>query len=70
MKIIQFLISMQLLTLGVASAKPKANFTFLDNGTICIGVDQARGSAIGYFALSKEKRNLLNYHDEGRFIQQ
>jgi len=26
--------------------------------------------AIGYFALSKEKRNLLNHHDEGRFIQQ
>jgi hypothetical protein len=55
----------------VSSANPpKDNFTYLDNGVICIGVDQSRGSAIGYLALSKEKRNLLNHHDEGRFIQQ
>jgi hypothetical protein len=46
------------------------DWVYLDNGTIRIGVDQSRGSAIGYFALSKEKRNLLNHHDEGRFIQQ
>jgi hypothetical protein len=55
----------------IASAKPAGDpFTYLDNGTIRIGVDQSRGSAIGYFALSKEKRNLLNHYDEGRFIQQ
>jgi len=53
-------------------AKPKAekDWAYLDNGTIRIGVDKSRGSAIGYFALSKDKRNLLNHHDEGRFIQQ
>ncbi|MFM2198563.1 MAG: hypothetical protein RLZZ505_1995 [Verrucomicrobiota bacterium] len=53
-------------------AKPKAeqDWTYLDNGTIRIGVDKGRGSAIGYFALSKDKRNLLNHYDEGRFIQQ
>jgi hypothetical protein len=53
-----------------AHAAPKDPFTYLDNGTIRIGVDQSRGSAIGYLALSKDKRNLLNHHDEGRFIQQ
>ena len=50
--------------------EPADPFTYLDNGTLRIGVDQARGSAIGYLALSKDKRNLLNHHDEGRFIQQ
>lgn len=51
-------------------AAPKDPFTYVDNGTIRIGVDKTRGSAIGYLALSKDKRNLLNHHDEGRFIQQ
>jgi hypothetical protein len=70
MKTIRFLSTILLLAVSAASAKPKADFTHLDNGTISIGVDQSRGSAIGYFALSKDKRNLLNHHDEGRFIQQ
>lgn len=52
------------------TAKPGQSWAYLDNGTIRIGVDQSRGAAIGYFALSKDKRNLLNHHDEGRFIQQ
>jgi hypothetical protein len=59
-----------LLMVATAFAEPADPFTYLDNGTIRIGVDQSRGSAIGYLALSKEKRNLLNHHDEGRFIQQ
>ena len=33
-------------------------------------MDRSRGSAIGFLALSKDKRNLLNHCDEGRFIQQ
>lgn len=56
---------------GLASARePADSWTYLDNGTIRIGVDKSRGAAIGYFALSQDKRNLLNHHDEGRFIQQ
>lgn len=53
-------------------AKPQAtnDWAYLDNGTIRIGVDKSRGSAIGYLALSEDKRNLLNHQDEGRFIQQ
>jgi hypothetical protein len=62
--------SVLLLTAATALANPADPFTYLDNGTLRIGVDQSRGSAIGYFASSKDKRNLLNHHDEGRFIQQ
>lgn len=72
MKSIRYIATALCFTIGTAFAKPPAAdpFTYLDNGTIRIGVDKTRGSAIGYFALSKEKRNLLNHHDEGRFIQQ
>lgn len=51
-------------------ATPKDPFTYLDNGTTRIGVDKNRGSAVGYFSLSRDPRNLLNHYDEGRFIQQ
>jgi hypothetical protein len=47
-----------------------SDWAYLDNGTIRIGVDKSRGAAIGYLALTSTKRNLLNHHDEGRFIQQ
>lgn len=57
-------------TLSAGPAKRGHDWAYLDNGTIRIGVDKSRGSAIGYFALSKDQRNLLNHHDEGRFIQQ
>jgi hypothetical protein len=50
--------------------KAEDPWTYLDNGTLRIGVDRSRGAAIGYLALSKDKRNLLNHQDEGRFIQQ
>lgn len=52
------------------AAKPDTSWTYLDNGTLRIGVDKSRGAAIGYLALTKDQRNLLNHHDEGRFIQQ
>lgn len=53
-----------------AAASPKDPFTYLENGILRIGVDKSRGAAIGYFALTMDKRNLLNHQDEGRFIQQ
>lgn len=65
-----------LAALSIASplfAKPekaKQDWAYLDNGNVRIGIDKSRGAAIGYFALSKDKRNLLNHNDEGRFIQQ
>lgn len=72
MKSLPLSIASLLIACALVSAKPPAAdpFTYLDNGTIRIGVDKERGSAIGYFALSKDKRNFLNHFDEGRFIQQ
>jgi len=70
MKPILTLISV-IITAGTAIAADKKDpFTYLDNGTLRIGVDQSRGAAIGFLALSKDNRNLLNHCDEGRFIQQ
>jgi hypothetical protein len=45
-------------------------WSFIDNGTVRIGVDRSRGACIGFFGESKTKRNLLNHYDEGRFVQQ
>ncbi len=60
-----------ILTTALSLAKEsKQDWTYLDNGTLRIGADKSRGAAIGYLALTKTKRNLLNHHDEGRFIQQ
>jgi hypothetical protein len=50
--------------------KEDESWIYLDNGTLRIGIDKARGAAIGHLSLSKDKRNLLNHFDEGRFIQQ
>ena len=56
--------------LAAAPAGAANPWTYLDNGQLRIGVDRSRGAAIGYLALSATGRNLLNHHDEGRFIQQ
>lgn len=55
---------------AAVAAKPDESWSYLDNGSLRIGVDQSRGAAIGFLALSKDNRNLLNHYDEGRFIQQ
>ena len=65
-----FILSLLYAACAALSAKPGESWVHLDNGTIRIGVDKSRGAAIGYFALSKDQRNLLNHYDEGRFIQQ
>ena len=51
-------------------AAPEKDWSYLDNGSIRIGVDRSRGACIGYFGESSTQRNLLNHFDEGRFIQQ
>ncbi len=52
-------------SLNVASAA----WSYLDNGTVKIGVDNARGACIGWFSTSGGANQLNNY-DNGRFIQQ
>lgn len=44
-------------------------WSFIDNGTIKLGVDTSRGACIGWFSPSGGA-DLLNYYDNGRFMQQ
>lgn len=41
-----------------------------DNGVIKVKFDLTRGGAISYISISGSDRNLVNVHDEGRYIQQ
>ena len=41
-----------------------------DNGLIKVKLDLTRGGAINYLSISGTDRNLVNIHDEGRYIQQ
>lgn len=42
----------------------------IDNGIIKMKLDLTRGGVISYLSLSEKDRNLINIHDEGRYIQQ
>ncbi len=64
-----------LLSAGIAgsvagSAFAQENWTFLDNGTVRLGVNHSEGAAIGWFSESRSGENLLNYYDQGRYLQQ
>ncbi|NBV20631.1 MAG: hypothetical protein EBS05_01350 [Proteobacteria bacterium] len=59
-----------LLVQTLTSGVPAADWLYLDNGQVRLGVDRAAGGSIGYFGESATGRNLLNHYDKGRFIQQ
>lgn len=42
----------------------------LNNDTLHVKLDLTRGGAINYISVSGSTRNLVNIHDEGRYIQQ
>lgn len=42
----------------------------LDNGILNIKLDLTRGGAISYISISGKSRNIVNIHDEGRYVQQ
>lgn len=42
----------------------------VDNGILKVKFDLTRGGAISYISKSGSERNLVNVHDEGRYIQQ
>ena len=42
----------------------------LDNGVLHLKLDLTRGGAICYISKSGKERNIVNVHDEGRYIQQ
>jgi len=53
-----------------AGTAAEADWAFLDNGEIRIGVKKSSGGCIGYFSLSGTNENILNHFDQGRFLQQ
>ena len=55
---------------NAASRPVGKGYQYIDNGKICLGIDMDRGGSIFSFALSKDGANMLNHHDEGRFVQQ
>ena len=56
-----------LLTEAAAATPASAAWDYLNNGTVKIGVDTARGAGIGYFAKVSDGRNMLNNYDTGCF---
>lgn len=59
-----------LVSLGFANGLRAAEWIYLENDSIRIGVDKSRGACIGYFGSSNSKENLLDHFDTGRFLQQ
>lgn len=58
----------------VASAQthptPVAELLQIDNGTVQIGIDRARGASITWLSWTAYPKNMVNIHDPGRLIQQ
>ena len=42
----------------------------LDNGTVKVGIDRAKGAAITWLSSTAYPKNIVNYSDPGRLIQQ
>ena len=55
---------------NVMNGADPALSAFLENDHLRIGINLDSGGAIFYFSRRDPERNLLNYHDTGRFIQQ
>jgi len=49
---------------------PTGSMNYLNNGSVKIGVDSSRGATIIYFSQSGSSRNVINYSDLGREVQQ
>lgn len=59
-----------LFAFGLLSLNAQPTELSADNGVIKVMLDLTRGGAINYLSNSGENRNLVNIHDEGRYIQQ
>ena len=53
-----------------ATGGEPAHPAFLENNQVRIGINLDSGGGIFYFSKTYPERNLLNYYDTGRFIQQ
>jgi len=59
-----------LIIISAVAMPSNAAMSYLDNGTIKIGIDTGRGGTITYLSESGSSRNIVNYADPGREIQQ
>lgn len=56
---------------AVANAAPAAEMPErIDNGTVTVGIDRAKGAAITWLSWRGHPGNAVNTHDSGRLIQQ
>jgi arylsulfatase A-like enzyme len=46
------------------------NMLFVDNGTVKVGIERAKGGAITHLSWAECRKNVVNSHDPGRLIQQ
>lgn len=70
-RLVKAVLGLVLVSLPALAATLDTNdWAFLDNGQIRIGVKKTSGACIGWLSQSDSKRNVLNYHDQGRFVQQ
>ena len=56
--------------IGLCPVVFRAQTLELDNDTLHLKLDLSRGGAINYISVSGSNRNIVNIHDEGRYIQQ
>lgn len=70
-RLIKAVVGLAFVSIPALAATMETNdWAFLDNGQIRIGVKKTSGACIGWFSQSESNRNLLNHHDQGRFVQQ
>jgi hypothetical protein len=53
-----------------AQEASKDELLLLDNGTVKIGINRAKGAAITWLSWATYPKNMVNSHDPGRLIQQ
>lgn len=57
-------------TRNTPGAERPADLLELDNGTVRIGIDRNKGAAITWLSWAAHPKNVINYADPGRLIQQ
>ncbi len=68
MKILFILLIIEVFSLSRLNAQTTE--LIADNGVLKVKLDLTRGGAISYISLSGSNLNLVNIHDNGRYIQQ
>ena len=53
-----------------SESESEKDHLYISNGIIKIGLDLSAGGSLFHFSEQKTGRNLINYYDKGRFIQQ